>query len=142
MRAIVYQPTRDAVLIAAYAGLRLGEIMCLQPADVRGSIITVRPGKTGRARPVPVHAEIRKSLARLPIPCGWRWILHHFELAREAAGMKHLRFHDLRHTNASWLIHAGAVTVRDLLGHSSLAVTGRYSHLTTKHLTKAVRRLK
>jgi integrase len=144
VRASKHQPTRDAVLIAAYAGLRLGEIMRLQPADIRRGIITVRPGKTGRSRPVPVHPEIRQPLARLPFPCAWRRIIFKFHQARTAAGLQHVRFHDLRHTNASWLIHAGAdpVTVRDLLGHSSLAVTGRYSHLTTKHLTKAVRRLK
>jgi len=142
--ACTYRPAKDAMLIAAYAGLRLGEIMRLQPEDIVRGAITVRPGKTGRARTVPIHHAIAAALKRLPLPCGWRWILRHFERARAATGLAHVRFHDLRHTNASWLIQSGAdpVTVRDLLGHSSLAVTGRYSHLTTAHLKKAVRRLK
>ena len=144
LRACAYRPAKDAMLIAAYTGLRLGEIMRLDPADVKRGTITVRPGKTGRARHVPAHDAIRSALRRLPIPCGWRWILRHFERGRAAAGMPHVRFHDLRHTNASWLIQTGAdpVTVRDMLGHSSLAVTGRYSHLSTAHLRRAVRRLK
>ncbi len=144
MRTCTHQPARDAMLIAAYAGLRLGEIMRLQPADVKKDIITVRPGKTGRQRLVPAHPGIAAALGRLPMPCGWRWILRHFERARTGAGLKHVRFHDLRHTNATWLLDAGAdpITVRDLLGHSSLGVTSRYLHRTTAHLKKAVRRLK
>jgi site-specific recombinase XerD len=64
--------------------------------------------------------------------------------AREAAGLPHVRFHDVRHTYASWLVQQGQplAAVRDLLGHSSLAVTSRYSHLAPEHLKKAVAGLK
>lgn len=135
---------RDAIAFAAWAGLRLSEIMRLAPAHVRSSLITLGVTKSGRPRVVPLHAELRAAVKRLPIPVGWRWILRQFERARAAAGLGHVRFHDLRHTNASWLIQSGAdpVTVRDLLGHSSLAVTSRYSHLAVKHLRKAVRAIK
>jgi len=111
---------------------------------VKHGAIAVRPGKTGRARLVPVHPAIRTALRRLPISCGWRWILRHFERARAAAGLAHVRFHDLRHTNATWLLDAGAdpITVRDLLGHSSLGVTSRYLHRDMARLKRAVRRLK
>lgn len=144
MKACHHAPTRDAIAIAAWSGLRLGEILRLQPADIARSCIHVRESKTGKPRLVPVHPSIRGALARLPIPCGARWLTRHFELARAALGHPEWHFHDLRHTNASWLIAAGAdlVTVRDLLGHSSLAVTGRYTHLQTGHLRAAVRRLK
>jgi integrase len=143
VKACDYAPARDAMTIAAYAGLRLGEIMRLTPSSIRDDLIHVAISKNGKPRVVPVHQAARAALRRLPIPCKWRWILRHFERARAAAGLPHIRFHDLRHTNASWLIQADAdpVTVRDLLGHSSLAVTGRYSHLSTAHLRKAVRRL-
>ncbi len=136
--------TRAAIIIAAYAGLRLGEIMRLSPTDVKQDLITVAAGKNGQSRAVPVHPQVRAQLGHLPIAVGWRWILRHFERARAAAELPHVRFHDLRHTNASWLIQSGAdpVVVRDLLGHSSLAVTSRYSHLAVGHLRAAVRRLK
>lgn len=138
-----HQPTKDAILIAAYAGLRMGEIMRLKPEDYRDGCLYVAQGKTRKPRVVPVHPSIKPAVKRLPIPCGTRWVTRHFEKARALMKRTDWRFHDLRHTNASWLIQSGAdpVTVRDLLGHSSLAVTSRYSHLHTKHLRKAVNRL-
>jgi len=143
MKACGHQPTRDAIAIAAWSGLRLGEILRLHPADVVRGCLHVRESKTGKPRLVPVHRAIRAALARLPIPCGPRWITRHFEAARTVLRQPGWRFHDLRHTNASWLIAAGAdlVTVRDLLGHRSLATTGRYTHLHTRQLAAAVRRI-
>ena len=49
-------------------------------------------------------------------------------------------FHSLRHTYASWLVMTGAdlYTVQTLMGHSTLLMTQRYSHLAPDHLKKAV----
>lgn len=141
--ACSHPEARAAILLAAYTGLRLGEIMRLEASDVQGDILQVRPGKTGRPRPVPVHPAARSALEQLPLTIGWRWILRHFERARIAIGRPEIRFHDLRHTAASWLIQAGAdlTTVRDMLGHRSIATTSRYAHLAVEHLREAVRRV-
>ena len=63
---------------------------------------------------------------------------------RLTAGMPHVRFHDLRHTTASWLINSGVdlYTVGKILGHSGQQTTARYSHLSTATLEQAMRRLK
>ena len=52
-------------------------------------------------------------------------------------------FHTLRHTYASWLVERGAdlYTVKELMGHKTLAMTERYSHLGENTLKQAVSRL-
>jgi len=53
------------------------------------------------------------------------------------------RFHDLRHTFASHLIMAGVdlVTVKELLGHKTINITNRYTHLAQEHKAQAVAKL-
>lgn len=64
-------------------------------------------------------------------------------LAVKKAGLWKLRFHDLRHQFASELVMKGfdLVTVKDLLGHSSLRMVMRYAHLTADHKRMAVEAL-
>ena len=51
-----------------------------------------------------------------------------------------ITFHTLRHTFASWLAINGTpiLTIKELLGHQSLAMTERYSHLSPDHKRQAV----
>ncbi|MCJ7614011.1 site-specific integrase [Candidatus Bathyarchaeota archaeon] len=53
----------------------------------------------------------------------------------EVAGMKDFHFHDLRHTFCSNLILSGAglKEVKEMIGHSDISMTDRYSHLTSQH---------
>jgi len=66
-----------------------------------------------------------------------------FKNACIRAGIKSLRFHDLRHTFATRLVLAGVdlATVSKLLGHSSIQMTMRYTHPTPEALKNAVSRL-
>ncbi len=63
-----------------------------------------------------------------------------FKTALRRAKIKDFRFHDIRHTFASHLVMAGIdiTTVKELLGHKTLSMTLRYSHLSPSHKAKAV----
>ena len=66
-----------------------------------------------------------------------------FSRACDRLGVRDFRFHDLRHTAASWLRMQGADihTVAQLLGHKDLRMAARYQHLSPQYLSKAVRGL-
>ena len=63
-----------------------------------------------------------------------------FERAVRKAGLADFTFHDLRHTFASRLVMRGVdiPTVKELLGHKSIAMTLRYTHLSSDHKQRAV----
>ncbi|MCZ6768663.1 MAG: site-specific integrase [Acidobacteria bacterium] len=66
-----------------------------------------------------------------------------FRNAVEKAGIDNFRFHDLRHTFASHLLMSGVdlMTVKELLGHASVTMTMRYSHLAPDHRMRAIKTL-
>ena len=131
----------DAILFLSLTGLRRSELLRLTPAMLTGDCIVLdSQTKSGRPRIVPMPPEaVRIARRRVPWTLTESTLRQGFERAREALGLS-VRLHDLRHTYASWLVQSGQSlgAVRDLLGHSSLAVTSRYSHLAPEHLRAAV----
>lgn len=65
------------------------------------------------------------------------------ERAVRKAGLTDFTFHDLRHTLASRLVMRGVdlPTVKELLGHKTIAMTLRYTHLSSDHKQRAVNML-
>jgi len=61
----------------------------------------------------------------------------------EEAGIENFRFHDLRHTCASWLVQKEVPlkTVQEILGHKSFMTTLRYAHLAPELRSEAVERI-
>ncbi len=87
-------------------------------------------------------SESSSEAYEAPAPRGRDW-REWFEDAVEAAKIPDFRFHDLRHTFASRLVMAGVDlrTVMELMGHSDISMTMRYSHLAPAHIQDAVDRL-
>lgn len=138
-------PNRAAgnmVRLAAYTGLRRSELFRLSRHDYRdGCLVLGTETKTKRPRIVPIPEHIVPIVERLPLPLSDPQLRKSWDKARKGCGLQHVRFHDLRHTYASWLVQSGVplVAVQELLGHTTLSMTQRYAHLGSEHLQDAVR---
>lgn len=134
--------TEATIMILAYSGLRWSEYAALPRMSRRASDFHIPDSKTRKARMVPIVDTIRPYLSVLPIGMPYRTFIEGFWRARVAAGMTHVRLHDLRHTCASLLANRGAdlQTVAELLG-DHLLTARRYAHLVRGRLRQAMRRI-
>lgn len=146
------------VTMALNTGMRRGEILGLtwDRVDLKHGFILLGDNnvKSGRGRQIPINKVLMITLKTLyfqrrpgvpylfPAPSGkpYTTINTAFKKACKAAGIKDFHFHDLRHTFASQAVMNGAdlASVQKLLGHSSITMTMRYSHLSKDHLCKTV----
>lgn len=135
------QHTEDAIMIAVYTGMRLGEIVGVEPPN--NGMFHLTNTKTSNPRAIPVHPILEDVITRLPLPVGKEAIQHCFTKAKQSVGLDHVHFHDLRHTTASWLVQAGVplYTAGTLLGHKSVKTTQRYAHLSIRELESAISNL-
>jgi integrase len=153
------QQDADIVRVAAYAGLRRGELIALRWRDVdfAGSALTVARAmsagvesttKSGKIRRVPMADQAAAALDRMSRrdrftssndlvfcnaygrPLDGSALRRRYRRAQAAAGVRPLRFHDLRHTFGSLLAANGVdvVAIQKAMGHSALATTSRYLH--------------
>jgi integrase len=150
----------ELVRVAAYTGLRRGELLALRWRDVdfqRRKLVVRRAvsggveassTKSRRAREVPLADQAAGALARrsqrrnftraddyafcnrLGRRLDGSALRRRVERARDAAGLRPLRFHDLRHTYGSLLVAGGVdlASVKAAMGHSRITTTERYLH--------------
>jgi integrase len=141
----------DLVEFSLFTGVRRGEALGLtwDRVDRARGVIRLELTKSGRRREVPLSSNADAVLARRWTPeakgyvfgsRNWNSFRSAWESALAAAGVDDLRFHDLRHTFASWLIQRGRTLreVQEALGHQTITMTMRYSHLAPDHLRAAV----
>ncbi len=147
------------IVTALETGMRRGEIfgMRWENVDLKNRDIFIPHSKNGLSRHVPVSDRLRIILLKLPRRIGADYVFAgeprigrlgkpfndmrtSFEKACVKAGIENFRFHDLRHTAASYMVMAGVPlkTVGEILGHKSMAMTERYAHLSPEHKRKAV----
>src|SRR5262245_2612942 len=150
-------PPRDRVLLqVAYGcGLRLNELLHLRVSDIDRArmVVHVRQGKGAKDRLVPLSLRLLQELRaywRVCRPRTWLFpgqtadgtmtasnIQRRFgRLVKQVGLTKHCSMHTLRHSYATHLLEAGVdvLTLKALLGHSSLQTTARYLHVSTRRL--------
>jgi integrase len=124
---------RAAIWIALYTGMRRGEIVKMNAAEIHDDHMIILAGntKTLKRRSVPITEALRPWLAYLPLQIGAEGIKSGFQRARKAANMEHVNFHDLRHSTASLLAQAGVDlhTISKILGHTTTRMSERYAHV-------------
>jgi integrase len=144
-----------AVLLSMNTGLRRGELLALKwmNVDMKGKQITIEgsTAKSQQTRHIPLNAEALDVLQKwkeqasddprvIPISTGFKTAWAALLLRAKTTNF---RWHDLRHHFASRLVQAGVPlnTVRELLGHASMAMTLRYAHLAPDQKREAVAKL-
>lgn len=148
------------VVLALSTGMRQGEIMNLtwDVVDLNQGRITLHETKNGERRVVPLagkalemlkeHAKVRridttllfsgKAKKNVPMDLRTPWLT-----ALKVASIEDFRFHDLRHSAASYLAMNGAsmAEIAEVLGHKTLQMVKRYSHLSEAHTAGVVSRM-
>ena len=149
-------------LTAAFTGLRQGELVALRwrSVDFPGQHIRVTASytngaltspKSGKVRAVPMAPAVAEALARLSHREHWTGddalvfpgltgsyldasaLLKRYKRALAAAGLRPLRFHDLRHTFGTTMIRkADIVRVQEWMGHADIETTRKYLHFVPR----------
>jgi len=156
---------RAVVIFALNTGLRAGEIFSLrwENVDFDGETIRIESEgtKTKSVYTVPMNETVKELLLKIKEEHRERGIEHGFVFtnryglpykyedktyrkvfttACKRAGIKDFRFHDLRHTFASWVAMKSKdiYAVQKLLNHKRAETTRRYAHLTEEYLKKVI----
>ncbi len=145
-------------VLALATGARQGELLGLRwpHIDWQRSVAVLHDTKNGERRAIPLHGPARDllrergSVRRLGTdlvfarPNGSATFPRKaWENALRAAQIEDFRFHDLRHSAASYVAMNGATLaeIAEVLGHKTLAMVKRYSHMTEQHTSAVVARM-
>ncbi|MCE5265976.1 MAG: site-specific integrase [Deltaproteobacteria bacterium] len=152
----------DMALLSLHCGFRAGEIFNLkgQDLDFGNGLINISDPKNKENRKAFMTEAVKEGLMkRVPgspdeyvfkdrrhggkitaISAAFRKAVNKLEFNKGITDPRQkVTFHSLRHTFASWLALQGEtiLTIKELLGHKSLAMTARYAHLMPEHKRQA-----
>jgi integrase len=161
--ATVSQDVHDIALLSLHTGMRAGEIFNLAWANVdfNNGVLMLKDTKSSKNRPAYMTGTIsamlkgrgRGNALVVPNAKGEKitQLSSSFDRAVKTLSLNDgitdrlnkVTFHTLRHTFASWLVENGTdlYYIKELLGHSTIALTERYAHIGDNALRAAVQRL-
>nr|WP_299450471.1 site-specific integrase [uncultured Pigmentiphaga sp.] len=156
IEAMTLEWMRDVSLVAVASGMREDELLSLEPCHVNlqqcTGWVVAEEAKNSYARSVPFNRDAMEVLQRR-IPKAKKYVFERpsrdgkvrkisqidarcFKRACEAVGIKDFRFHDLRHTWASWHVQRGThlMVLKELGGWETLEMVQKYAHLAPSHM--------
>lgn len=140
-----YTHLKPIIITALQTGMRKAEIFNLKwsQIDFKKGFIEVLKSKSGKARKIPISKKLDAVLKTQLVYQTNEYVFINpatnkpyvdikraFSNILKKAEIENFRFHDFRHTVATRLVESGndLVVVKDILGHSDIATTMRYSH--------------
>ena len=149
-----------AVVIALSTGARKQEVWNLSwnEVDLKNGTVTFSQTKNDEVRSVPLSNDVlemlreRSKVRRIDTPKIFpsktdpnQGILleRPWRTALKKAGIKDFKWHDLRHSTASYLAMSGVPmrSIAEILGHKTLQMVKRYSHLSQDHLREEINKM-
>lgn len=143
---------KRVVSFTLLTGARKGEILSMKWESVnlsrRIAVVTADNAKSGKARPLPLNDEAVKIITSCDPDSDYVFSRNggkanqisrgEFSRALNRVGITDFRFHDLRHTWASWHVQNGTplMMLKEMGGWEKLEMVNKYAHLSTKHLSK------
>ena len=143
--------------MAITTGARRGELLslCWNDIDYERQTAYVLTSKNGESKVLPLTNSVIEELQKFNrndsslIFCSEikpnkpYFFFKQWKRVREEAELVDFRFHDLRHTTASYLAQNGAtlLEIADVLGHKQIEVTKRYAHLCIEHKSSLINRV-
>ena len=125
------------VLAALYTGMRYSNIVNMKKSNIQGNIYQLDgcETKSGKGQLICLHQDLLDELNKYMLEYDngeyvfkTKEVKRSFKSALKQADIKYFRFHDLRRTCATTLLHNGTniKVIQHMLGHSSIAMTERY----------------
>jgi len=138
------------IKFALHTGMRRGEILDIKWSSInfKRRLVTVERAKYSKKRSIPMNETLFNLLMQPRVldtrnrvfPYSASAVKDAFSRARDKAGIKNFKFHDLRHTFATRLVQNGVdlYKIKDLLGHKDLQMSMRYAHHCSESLRSSV----
>ena len=152
-----WKPLYRLVLLAMTTGMRKAELINLRWSDIdfNRSVAMLATTKNGDPRHCPIPSVALDELKTVrqigdglvfpskQIPTKPFEFRKHWFKALDEAGIEDFRFHDLRHTAASYMVMNGMslYETATVLGHKDIQTTARYAHLSTEHIANVTEKV-
>lgn len=130
------------IVIGYNTGMRISNILALQPTDIEQNYIRVYQNKTNTPYSIPMNQTLKELMNTFTgFTINYRQAQYRFnQMIKELNLDKRITIHTLRHTTCSKLVEQGVPlpVVQALMNHKRISTTMRYNHLKNEQLEKAV----